>query len=909
MSTRLPTPLTPFVGRAEELAEIHVRLSDPACRLLTLLGPGGMGKTRLALEAASQITFPDGVYTVLLQPLASPELIVPVIADALQFSFLPGNEPKPQLIQYLNGKSLLLLLDNFEHLLAGTELVSDILAQAPGVKILITSRERLHLLEEWVIPVHGLSLPEKLNPHSLEEYSAVQLFLQRARQVQAKFALDTNAPAVYAICQWVQGMPLGLELAASWLRAMSPAQIAAEIQTNLDFLASPLRNMPDRHRSMRAVFDHSWRLLTDQERLVMSKFTVFRGGFTVEAAVVVAAASPQMLASLIDKSLVQVGHNERYDLHPLVRQYAQDQRTPNDATQTAQRHSEYYLNWLAREESAIRDADYAIFMPETDNLWAAWRCAAETGNWSRIQAALNSLFWFYYLQSRFSEGSMALLLVIQLLAEDDPNYRLLRGCLFLMRGNFLKDITLTDAALAAVKTGLSLWEGLEVHKDMGLPLAVATLSLYNTGAPLDLVEETGQRALAIFRAYDEHWGLIYVLNSLSGIELDKGNFAAAHTYVDQAIRLNQERQYLVGLGWAHQQKGLIFDLEGKYLDSLRMHELAIQDHESIGFHTHLSAHYINVGIGKLNLGEVEAACQYIDKSILIADELGNNYLVFLSFLWRAMAAFVSGDDDTMTAYFDRALSLGNPLEDQHLGYLLGMETSVVAVVCERYELTIQLTERYMDGWIGRGFQMLIVTARTIAGFALAATGSDTLAVASLSEALTKAVGVYSPPLMFNALCGIGWLTLASPEKRINLLGFVATHPQYAWLATKGLAKKALATLESNIDAVSFQQALARGASLDLTGAIDLAGEILASAQGRQAFEDALPRHAFPGALTTRELEVLTLIADGLTNAEIAVQLYIGVSTVKRHINHIYDKLDVKNRTQAIARSRQQRLIP
>ena len=160
MSTRLPTPLTSFVGRAEELAEIHVRLSDPACRLLTLLGPGGMGKTRLALEAALQITFPDGVYTVLLQPLASPELIVPAIADALQFSFLPGDDPNQQLIQHLSEKSLLLVLDNFEHLLTGAELVSDILAQAPGLKILITSRERLNLLEEWVIPVHGLSYPE-----------------------------------------------------------------------------------------------------------------------------------------------------------------------------------------------------------------------------------------------------------------------------------------------------------------------------------------------------------------------------------------------------------------------------------------------------------------------------------------------------------------------------------------------------------------------------------------------------------------------------------------------------------------------------------------------------------------------------------------------------------------------------
>ena len=758
-------------------------------------------------------------------------------------------------------------------------------------------------------PCSWLELPGELNPHPPEEYGAVQLFLQRARQVQAKFALDGNMDAVLTICRWVQGMPLGLELAASWLRAISPAQIAAEIQTNLDFLATPLRNVPDRHRNMRVVFDHSWRLLTDEERLALGKLVVFRGGFTVEAVAFVADASAQILAALIDKSLVQVGQNERYDLHPLVRQYAQEQIARDIAAQTMQRHSEYYLNWLAREESAIRDADYEVFLPEIDNLRAAWGFAAEIGDYALVQSAVNSMFWFYYLQSRFEEGSMALLLVIQMLNKEDPEQRFLLGRLFLLRGNFLKDITRTDAALAAIKTGLALWEGLDECKEMGLPLAVATLSLYNTGAPLDLVEETGQRALAIFQAYDEHWGLIYVLNSLSGIELDKGNFAAAHTYVDQAIQLNQEHQYLVGLGWAHQQKGLIFDYEGKYADSLRMHELAIQDHESIGFHTHLSVHYINVGIGKLNFGDVEAACEYIDKSILIADELGNNYLIFLSCLWRAMAAFVAGDDNTMTAYFDRALSLGNPLEDQHLGYLLGMETSVVAVVCERYELAIQLTERYMDGWIGRGFQMLIVTARTIAGFALAATGNDTLAVASLSEALAKAVGVYSPPLMFNALCGIGWLTPAPTEKRIKLLSFVVAHPHYAWLATKGLAKKALATLESNMDANSFQQALNDGAALDLPQAIRLAEGILARCMDEPAPAAVPAQRLLPDALSPREFDILRLIAGGLTNAEIAGQLYIGVSTVKKHINHIYDKLDVKTRTQAVARARERQLLP
>jgi predicted ATPase len=250
----LPTQSTPFIGRVKELAEIAGLLNDPACRLLTLVGPGGIGKTRLAIEAArlQQNTFAHGVNLVSLQPVGSSDFIVSAIAEALRFQFYPGGEPKHQLLDYLREKSLLLVLDNFEHLLDSAELVSEILAYAPEIKVLATSRERLNLLEEWVLDVPGLPVPASETEMEIDDYGGVQLFLQSAQRTKVGFILtDAQKPAVTHICQLVGGMPLGIELAAVWVRALSCEEIAIEIERSLDLLATSARNVPPRHRTIR----------------------------------------------------------------------------------------------------------------------------------------------------------------------------------------------------------------------------------------------------------------------------------------------------------------------------------------------------------------------------------------------------------------------------------------------------------------------------------------------------------------------------------------------------------------------------------------------------------------------------------------------------------------------------------
>ncbi|PKO20431.1 MAG: SARP family transcriptional regulator, partial [Chloroflexi bacterium HGW-Chloroflexi-1] len=324
----LPPSPTPFVGREEELAELADYLANPDCRLLTLVGPGGIGKTRLVLQVAADQTgaFVHGIHFVPLASVSSTELIVSAIAEALDLPFDSHQDPKEQLLNYLHEKEMLLVLDNLEHLLpisissacgkgeGGAELLAEILRRAPGVVLLVTSRERLNLREEWVYTVEGLTYPEgeAVGRPALsvaegpETYSAVNLFQQRARRAYQHFSLsEIERPHVVRICQLVEGMPLGVELAAAWVAVHSCEEIAQEIERNLDILTTRLRNVPARQWSVRATFEHSWQLLSETEKDIFARLSVFRGGFRREAAAVVTGASLSTLSSLLDKSLIR----------------------------------------------------------------------------------------------------------------------------------------------------------------------------------------------------------------------------------------------------------------------------------------------------------------------------------------------------------------------------------------------------------------------------------------------------------------------------------------------------------------------------------------------------------------------------------------------------------------------------
>lgn len=419
----LPRDLTPFIGRDPELNALGQLLRDPGCALLTITGPGGIGKTRLAVEAAhhSEQLFSDGTWFVSLVSLNSPVQIIPAIAGALDFKFQEPTNLQAQLLRYLRQKQTLLVLDNAEHLLDGVEVFTELLQYCPQVKLLVTSRERLNLLSEWVFDLHGLPVPPNDQVEKFEAYSSVALFLQSARRVYAGFEMrEFERRWILKICRTMEGMPLGIELSTAWVGLLSCQEIAEEIEQNLDFLSVSMRDVPERHRSLRATLDHSWELLNSEERLILSRLSVFHGSFSREAAQDICGASLSVLSSLKNKTLLYRNDQENYSLHEIIRQYAGLKlvELPDENERVKDQHSLYYVQCLSEWEKALKSSrqveTFNQMAQAIDNLAQGWQhmvttCRPRTEKRNQFRAdllhsSLFSLSLFYEMRCRSWEA-------------------------------------------------------------------------------------------------------------------------------------------------------------------------------------------------------------------------------------------------------------------------------------------------------------------------------------------------------------------------------------------------------------------------------------------------------------------------------------------------------------------------
>ncbi len=630
---KLPTRGTSFFGRELELADLTGQLRNPEHRLITLTGSGGVGKTRLALQLAydqlKRERFRDGVYFVPLDALTSPTFVASHIAEALDLSLHGNDEPRVQLLRYLQSKQLLLVLDNFEHLMEAAELASELVTACPELRLVITSRERLNLEEEWVFPIEGLSFPgdATLSLERAREFDSVQLFGERARRSRSSFFTTLeNLPPIIRICQLVEGSPLGIELSAVWVKLLPLEEIADELGRNLDFLSSPARNVAERHRSIRAAFEHSWELLTPKEQGVLRKLSVFRGGFRREAAALVAEASIPVLASLVDKSLLRVVEDGRYDRHPLLYQYTEEKLAehPEEKTATQERHGRYFLTFAEAAESKLTSARQTEWLDrldqEHDNLRVALRWMVEDQK-STLSLRLSGALWrFWHTRGYLQEGREWLtdtLAQEAVTGRTTERAKVLYGAaqLAFAQGDFASARALGE-------------ESLDVSREVGdkrgiaeslLILGKAVFHLGDYPKGRSLLEQSLKEA----RAVGDKQSIAAVLKELGDLVFEQGEYDLSRSLYEESLDLSRDLGDKTGIANSLHSLGLFFKQGGGYQLARTHFEECLKVSREIADKARVSYTLLNLGDLSYRVSDFSSARALYDESLSMMRELGN----------------------------------------------------------------------------------------------------------------------------------------------------------------------------------------------------------------------------------------------------------------------------------------------
>lgn len=782
-------PLTPFVGREAELDGVARRLKKTDCRWLTIVGLGGSGKSRLALQAAIEqgAAFAHGAYFVALAPVASTELLVPAIAEALALSFIGRDDPKLQLFNSLRQKELLLVLDNFEHLREGASLVSDILRNAAGVKVLLTSQERLGAPEEWTLDLAGLRYPDAEADDDFESYSAVQLFMHSARRVHWNFApTEMERRSIARVCRLVEGMPLAVELAAAWVRVIACEEIAQEIGHGLDVLGTTLPGLPERHRSLRVVFDHSWQRLTEAEQAVFRKLSVFRGGCTRTAAEQVAGASLSMLAALADSSCLRRTATGCYAIHELLRQYAEGKlrEAAGEYEAAHHRHSGFYSNFLQQQESLLKGQGQpeavAAIVAEIENVRAGWRWAIAHKDHAAIGRALESLRLFYDLRGWFHEGEAAFAHateVLQVTGNEAADHlrqvthhrAMTRHGTFLHRlGQQPRDRELLEWSYAFFRQSSEPYELAYVLHCLGV---VAYARGEYAEARRLLVE-----ALEGWRQIEDEWAIGYTLMSLGNIARDIGEYVEAQKTHTESLASFTARGHPRGIALALSNLGTLASDRGDYAEAKRLYLESLTIKRQLGDQYGIASSLNNLGYVIACLGEYAEAKRLHRDSLAIKREIGDQ---------RGVAYSLSNLGDV-------AERVGDPEEARQL-----------------FHDSLRLRRQIGDRW-GAAYSLNRL------GAVAEVLGDGEAAREYFHEALRGALEIKAAPICLDALVGLAGLLIKDENRAqaTELLSFVRRHPAIG-NQTREQVDTLLAEIELNLPTEALVAARRRGESATL----------------------------------------------------------------------------------------------
>ncbi len=844
----LPIQPTPFIGREQELATVGDLLQREEVRLLTLTGPGGAGKTRMALQVATELSnlFASGVFFVNLAPISDPALVIPTITETLGIREVGGQPPIERLKEALRQKQTLLLLDNFEQVVNAAEQVAGLLFACPQLKMVVTSREVLHVRAEHEFAVPPLALPDPKrlpDPVALSQFEAVALFVERAQAVKADFQLTTaNARAIAEICVRLDGLPLAIELAAARIKLLPPQALLARLEQRLAVLTGGARDVPARQQTLRNTITWSYDLLTPEEQGLFRRLSVFVGGCTLQAAEAVCTAldhgdgAGQVLdgvASLINKSLLQQteqeGEEPRLLMLETIREYGLECLVASGEMEaTRQAHAAYYLRLTEEAEQSLLGAEQVQWLErlerEHDNVRAALSWLIESGELETALRLGGALWRFWWMRGHLSAGRAVLERMLMAPGEVASSIRAR---------------ALTGAGVLAGEQGN--WSQAEAF--------------------------CGE-SLRLFRELQDSRGIVTSLWMLGHVAITTGKYAAAHTLGEEALSLSHQADDTWGIATSLEILTSTAHDEGKYEEARARGEEYLTYARKAADTRAIAHALLMLGLVNFSLGDLVRGHTLLTEGLALAKQVGDERNIAYALSYLGMVAFLQGEYAVAPALFEESLV--------HAG---------------------RVGDREAIAW-GRFGQGMLAFFQ----------GDYAVARTQLEECLRILRQLDYHNMFLVALCleGLGCVatTLGEPMWAARLWGKAETVRAVGGPSmppvVRTIYEQFVSTACTQLDEQAFAGAWAEGRMMTLEhvlaaqGAAMVPGEISSVAQ--PATTRTLP--TYPAGLTAREVDVLRLVAQGLTDAQVAEKLVVSPRTVNWHLTSIYGKLQVSSRSAA-----------